>query len=112
MAQQFFVENRTGFGSNLAIETVAKSQPDGYTLALIGSPNAVNDPIDGAGLRSQGAFVGLRDIGFDPAVRVSQLCQFFPLSLLELLALASCKRPLLHLTGFDFAQSRDLLNNS
>jgi tripartite-type tricarboxylate transporter receptor subunit TctC len=40
--QQFIVENRTGFGSNLAIETVAKSQPDGYTLALIGSPNMIN----------------------------------------------------------------------
>jgi tripartite-type tricarboxylate transporter receptor subunit TctC len=40
--QQFIVENRPGFGSNLAMETVAKSQPDGYTLALIGSPNMVN----------------------------------------------------------------------
>jgi tripartite-type tricarboxylate transporter receptor subunit TctC len=42
MGQQFIVENRTGFGSNLAIETVAKSQPDGYTLALISSSNMVN----------------------------------------------------------------------
>src|SRR5262249_39658137 len=42
MGQQFTVENRTGFASNLAPEPVAKSQPDGYTLALIASPNAVN----------------------------------------------------------------------
>src|SRR5262245_10572930 len=42
MGQQFVVENRTGAGSNLAIEAVAKSQPDGYTLGSIGWPNAIN----------------------------------------------------------------------
>ena len=42
MGQQFVVENRTGAGSNLAIEAVAKSQPDGYTLAAIGSTNAIS----------------------------------------------------------------------
>ena len=42
MGQRFVVENRTGAGSNLAIEAVAKSQPDGYTLASIGSTNAIN----------------------------------------------------------------------
>jgi tripartite-type tricarboxylate transporter receptor subunit TctC len=42
MGQQFVVENRTGAGSNLAIEAVAKSQPDGYTLVTIGSTNAIN----------------------------------------------------------------------
>jgi tripartite-type tricarboxylate transporter receptor subunit TctC len=42
MGQQFVVENRTGAGSNLAIEAVAKSQPDGYTLGLITLPNAIN----------------------------------------------------------------------
>ena len=43
--QQFVVENRTGAGSNLAIEAVAKSQPDGYTLALISLPNAINETL-------------------------------------------------------------------
>jgi tripartite-type tricarboxylate transporter receptor subunit TctC len=42
MGQQFIVENRTGAGSNLAIETVVRASPDGYTLVWIGSPNAVN----------------------------------------------------------------------
>lgn len=42
MGQQFLVENQTGAGSNLAIETVAKSQPDGYRLVMIGSTNARN----------------------------------------------------------------------
>jgi Tripartite tricarboxylate transporter family receptor len=30
--QQFAVENRPGAGSNLATESVAKAQPDGYTV--------------------------------------------------------------------------------
>jgi tripartite-type tricarboxylate transporter receptor subunit TctC len=42
MGQQFIVENRTGAGSNLAIEAVAKSKPDGYTLAAISGTNAIN----------------------------------------------------------------------
>jgi len=42
MGQQFLVENQTGAGSNLSIETVAKSQPDGYTLVMISSTNARN----------------------------------------------------------------------
>jgi len=42
MGQQFIVENRTGAGSNLAIEAVAKSKPDGYTLAVISGANAIN----------------------------------------------------------------------
>src|SRR5262249_48993746 len=42
LGQQFIVENRTGAGSNLAIDMVAKSRPDGYTLAITGSTNARN----------------------------------------------------------------------
>jgi len=42
LGQQFFVENRPGAGSNLATEAVVRASPDGYTLLLIGSPNAIN----------------------------------------------------------------------
>jgi tripartite-type tricarboxylate transporter receptor subunit TctC len=42
MGQQFLVENRTGAGTNLSIEMVVKSQPDGYTLVMISSTNARN----------------------------------------------------------------------
>jgi tripartite-type tricarboxylate transporter receptor subunit TctC len=42
LGQSFIVENRPGAGTNIATEAVVKSSPDGYTLLLVGTPNAVN----------------------------------------------------------------------
>ena len=42
LGQQFVIENRPGFGSNIATEYVARAAPDGYTLLMTVSTNAVN----------------------------------------------------------------------
>jgi tripartite-type tricarboxylate transporter receptor subunit TctC len=40
--QSFIIENRTGAGSNIATEAVVRATPDGYTLLLAYTGNAIN----------------------------------------------------------------------
>jgi tripartite-type tricarboxylate transporter receptor subunit TctC len=42
LGQQFIVENRTGAGGNIAVETVVRAPADGYTLLLVPAPAAIN----------------------------------------------------------------------
>src|SRR6516165_8761329 len=42
LGRQFVVENRVGAASNLATEAAINAAPDGYTLAVISSTNAIN----------------------------------------------------------------------
>src|SRR5215472_1634170 len=42
LGQPFVIENRPGAGTNIGTETVVKAPPDGYTLLLVGTPNAIN----------------------------------------------------------------------
>jgi tripartite-type tricarboxylate transporter receptor subunit TctC len=65
LGQQFVVENRLGFGGNLATEYVARAQPDGYTLLMPVSTNAVN-----ASLYPNLSFNFIRDIA--PVASIAQ----------------------------------------
>jgi len=40
--QQFLIENRPGAGTNVATEAVVRAAPDGYTLLMALTPNAIN----------------------------------------------------------------------
>jgi tripartite-type tricarboxylate transporter receptor subunit TctC len=57
LGQPFVIENRGGAGSNLGTEIVVKAPPDGHTVLLDGSANAVN-----ATLYTNLSFNYLRDI--------------------------------------------------
>jgi tripartite-type tricarboxylate transporter receptor subunit TctC len=42
LGQSFVIENRSGAASNIATEAVVRASPDGYTLLLISTANALN----------------------------------------------------------------------
>jgi len=57
LGQQFIVENRPGSGSNIGTEAVVRASPDGYTILVVSSSNAIN-----TALYDKLNFVFLRDI--------------------------------------------------
>ena len=65
LGQPFVIENRPGAGTNIAAEAVVRSTPDGYTLLLAASPNAIN-----ASLYDKLSFNFIRDIA--PVAAISR----------------------------------------
>jgi tripartite-type tricarboxylate transporter receptor subunit TctC len=65
LGQPFVIENRPGAGTNIAAEGVVRSAPDGYTLLLAASPNAIN-----ASLYDKLSFNFIRDIA--PVAAISR----------------------------------------
>ena len=67
LGQQFLVENRGGAGGNIGTEVVVRAPADGYTLLLVGAPNAINTT-----LYDKLSFNFLRDIA--PVAGISRGC--------------------------------------
>jgi len=65
LGQPFIIENRPGAASNIGTEAVVKSPPDGYTLLLATSTNAIN-----ATLYDKLSFNFIRDIA--PVATISR----------------------------------------
>jgi tripartite-type tricarboxylate transporter receptor subunit TctC len=42
LGQQFVIDNRPGAATNIGTELVVRAAPDGYTLLLVGTTNAIN----------------------------------------------------------------------
>jgi tripartite-type tricarboxylate transporter receptor subunit TctC len=65
LGQPFVIENRPGAGTNLAAEAVINAPPDGYTLFLTNTANAVN-----ASLYEKLSFDFMRDMA--PVIGISR----------------------------------------
>ena len=71
LGQPFIVENKPGAGSNIGTQAVIASPPDGYTLLLTSTANAINASFDPT-LRS----ISLRPLHRSRALPASRWCSW------------------------------------
>ena len=71
LGRPFIIDNRPGASSNLGTEAVVKASPDGYTLLMIATTNAVNTT-----LYERLSFDFRRDIAPIAAIIVSPTCSW------------------------------------
>jgi tripartite-type tricarboxylate transporter receptor subunit TctC len=65
LGQPFIIENRPGAGGNIGTDTVVKARPDGYTILMASTTNAIN-----ATLYNKLSFNFIRDIA--PVATISR----------------------------------------
>lgn len=69
LGQTFIVENRPGAGGNIGLDHLAKSAPDGYTLAIIPNTMTINHTLmDKLPFDTLKSFAPVIQIGTTPAV--------------------------------------------
>jgi len=73
LGQPFVIENRPGFGGNIATEYVVRASPDGYTILMPVSTNAMN-----ATLYPNLKFNFMRDIAPVAGIATSPFVLLFP----------------------------------
>jgi tripartite-type tricarboxylate transporter receptor subunit TctC len=77
LGQPIIIENRPGAGSNIGTEAVVRAPPDGYTLLMVGSFNAIS-----AMLYDKLNFNFARDIapvaGIERAILIMEVHPLFP----------------------------------
>jgi tripartite-type tricarboxylate transporter receptor subunit TctC len=74
LGQPFVIENRPGAGNTIGTEAVVRAPADGYTLLLVGAPNAIN-----ASLYDKASFDFIRDIA--PVASIARVSNVLALNL-------------------------------
>jgi tripartite-type tricarboxylate transporter receptor subunit TctC len=72
LGQQIVVDNRAGAGGNVGTDLVAKAQPDGYTIAMVGNSFTVNPALYRAMPYKQSDLVPVVMAGKVPFVMVAR----------------------------------------